>query len=356
MEKKPNFLKTFIFALTVLIIGSALFFSSFYLLQYVFNIVIHPALFFIIIIIEILVSVLIAYFLAKLLRSIVRAIVATSNNRSIADLLITGGGAIVGLIIALLLGISIQGLPLIGPYLNVAVSILFAYLGGFMAIRRKEEILSIFGQKKKKEDKSNDKFVDTSVLIDGRIVDIVKTGFVEGRLIIPDFVLDELQKIADSEDGLKRNRGRRGLDVIKKIQTEKGMPLEIMKTSDKDIGDILEVDSKLVRLATLERGLLLTNDFNLNKVAVVQGVHVLNINELANALKPVLLPGEDFYSRVIKKGKENNQGVAYLDDGTMIIIEEGENLVGQDVQLTVTSIMQTSAGRLIFAKVKGEES
>ena len=354
MERKPNFLKTFIFALTVLIIGSALFFSSFYLLQYVFNIVIHPALFFFIIIIEILISVLIAYFLAKLLRSIVRAIVATSNNRSIADLLITGGGAILGLVLALLLGISIQGLPFIGPYLNVAVSILFAYLGGFMAIKRKDEILSFFGQKKKKEGKSNDKFVDTSVLIDGRIVDLVKTGFVEGRLIIPDFVLDELQKIADSEDGLKRNRGRRGLDVIKKIQTENNMPLEIMETGDKDMGDIVEVDSKLVRLATMERGLLLTNDFNLNKVAVVQGVHVLNINELANALKPVLLPGEDFLSRVIKKGKENNQGVAYLDDGTMIIIEEGENLVGQDVQLTVTSIMQTSAGRLIFAKVKGD--
>ena len=356
MERKPNFLKTFIFALTVLIIGSALFFSSFYLLQYVFNVVIHPALFIIIIIIEILVSVIIAYFLAKLLRGIVRAIVATSSYRSIADLLITGGGAILGLVLALLLGISIQGLPLIGPYLNVAVSILFAYLGGFMAIKKKDEILSIFGQKKKKDSKSNDKFVDTSVLIDGRIVDLVKTGFVEGRLIIPDFVLDELQKIADSEDGLKRNRGRRGLDVIKKIQTEKNMPLEIMETGDKDIGDILEVDSKLVRLATMERGLLLTNDFNLNKVAVVQGVHVLNINELANALKPVLLPGEDFFSRVIKKGKENNQGVAYLDDGTMIIIKDGESLVGQDVQLTVTSIMQTSAGRLIFAKRKGDNN
>ena len=318
---------------------------------------IHPVLFFFIIIIEILVSVLIAYFLAKLLRSIVRAIVivATSSNRSIADLLITGGGAILGLVLALLLGISIQGLPLIGPYLiNVAVSILFAYLGGFMAIKRKAEILSIFSQKKKKDSKSNDKFVDTSVLIDGRIVDLVKTGFIEGRLIIPDFVLDEFQKIADSKDNLKRNRGRRGLDVIKKIQTEKNMPLEIMETGEKDLGDIVEGDSKLVRLATMERGLLLTNDFNLNKVAVVHGVHVLNINELANALKPVLLPGEDFFSRVIKKGKENNQGVAYLDDGTMIIIEDGENLVAQDVQLTVTSIMQTSAGRLIFAKLKGE--
>ena len=150
MERKPNFLKTFIFALTVLVIGSALFFSSFYLLQYVFNIVIHPALFIIIIIIEILVSVLIAYFLAKLLRGIVRAIVATSSNRSIADLLITGGGAILGLVLALLLGISIQGLPLIGPYLNVAVSILFAYLGGFMAIKRKDEILSILVKKRKR--------------------------------------------------------------------------------------------------------------------------------------------------------------------------------------------------------------
>lgn len=351
METKKSFIQTVVFITGIIIIATILLAASYYFFQ-TFLTVVNPALFIIIIIVDVLLAVIFAYLLIKISTKLVRSILQFSNNRSILELVIGGIGAIIALVIAFLLGLSIGNLPLIGIYLNVFISLVFAYLGWNMAIKRKDEILGYFG-KKKKEDKKIKKIVDTSVLIDGRIVDIVKTGFIEGSLIVPDFVLDELQRIADSEDDLKRNRGRRGLDVIKKIQNEKALPIVIEKTLGGELDSIIEVDSKLVQMAKLENALLLTNDFNLNKVAIVQGVKVLNINELANAVKSILLTGEEFTLEIRKKGKEDKQGIGYLEDGTMIIIEDGEELLGQTVDLVVTSIMQTSAGRLIFAKKKG---
>jgi uncharacterized protein YacL len=193
--------------------------------------------------------------------------------------------------------------------------------------------------------------LDTSVIIDGRIADIMKTGFIEGRIVIPEFVLVELRHIADSSDGLKRERGRRGLDIVGKIQAEYG--IEVYDTSgEKSLDEIPEVDVKLLKLAQSMNGKVVTNDFNLNKVAMIQGVPVLNINELANALKPSVLPGEEMVALLVKEGKEQGQAVAYLDDGTMIVVEEGRRFIGKEVTVIVTTALQTAAGRMIFAKIK----
>ena len=195
------------------------------------------------------------------------------------------------------------------------------------------------------------KILDTSVIIDGRIADIMKTGFIEGRIVIPEFVLVELRHIADSSDSLKRNRGRRGLDVLNKIQSQYGV--EIYNTdSEKSLNAIPEVDAKLLQLALNMNGKVVTNDYNLNKVASIKGVSVLNINELANTLKPVVLPGEEMELTPIKEGKENRQALAYLDDGTMIVVEGGRRHIGHEITTVVTSVLQTSAGRMIFAKPK----
>jgi uncharacterized protein YacL len=193
------------------------------------------------------------------------------------------------------------------------------------------------------------KILDTSVIIDGRIADICKTGFLDGTMVIPEFVLEELQHIADSSDLLKRNRGRRGLDILNRIQKELDVKVLIYEG---DFDEISEVDSKLVRLAKVLQGKVVTNDYNLNKVCELQGVPVLNINDLANAVKPIVLPGEEIVVQVIKDGKEYGQGVAYLDDGTMIVVEGGRDYIGTNVEVLVTSVLQTSAGRMIFAKPK----
>ena len=195
------------------------------------------------------------------------------------------------------------------------------------------------------------KILDTSVIIDGRIVEIMKTGFLEGPIVIPEFVLVELRHIADSSDGLKRTRGRRGLDILNKIQEDYG--IEIYNTdSEKALKEIPEVDVKLLKLAQIMKGKVVTNDFNLNKVAAIKGVPVLNINELANAMKPMVIPGEVMTVTLIKQGKEMGQAVAYLDDGTMIVVEDGRRKIGQTVDINVTSVLQTAAGRMIFGKVR----
>src|SRR5471032_1396278 len=191
------------------------------------------------------------------------------------------------------------------------------------------------------------KVIDTSVIIDGRILEIVETGFLEGPLVLPRFVLRELQLIADSGDSMKRSRGRRGLEVLTKLQA-----IATLEIVERDFEDVTEVDAKLVRLAQERGGMLVTNDFNLNRVAHVEGVRVLNINELANAVKPVLLPGEELRVMVIKEGKEAHQGVGYLEDGTMIVVENGRRLIGEMVEVSVTSSLQTMAGRMIFARTK----
>lgn len=277
-------------------------------------------------------------------------------------------GIIIGLIIASLLSDALAGIPFLGSILAILLSLSFGYLGLMIGVKRKEEVLGFFtflpklrGDKSdKNKDKSgrgqasdlafpNYKILDTSVIIDGRIADIVQTGFVEGRLLVPGFVLEELRHIADSSDLLKRNRGRRGLDILNQISKDTFIKVEI---SEQDFEDIAEVDSKLVRLGQVLGAPILTNDYNLNKVAELQGVKVLNINELANAVKPVVLPGEEMLVQVMKEGKEQGQGVAYLDDGTMIVVDTGRRYMGQHITVMVTSVLQTAAGRMIFAKPK----
>ncbi len=196
---------------------------------------------------------------------------------------------------------------------------------------------------------SSPKILDTSVIIDGRILDIMSTGFIEGKVIIPSFVLDELRHIADSSDSLKRNRGRRGLDILSELKNVRIATVEVVEV---DYPDIKEVDSKLLKLAHELQGKVVTNDFNLNKVAKLQKIQVLNINDLANSIKQVVLPKEEMKVTVVKEGKEENQGLSYLSDGTMIVVENGRKYVGKNIEVIVTTVLQTSAGRMIFAKVK----
>ncbi|MBU0605347.1 MAG: TRAM domain-containing protein [Candidatus Omnitrophica bacterium] len=235
--------------------------------------------------------------------------------------------------------------------LQIILILIFCYLGMVIAIRGKDEFNLIIPYIKfVRQDKKDDVILlDTSVIIDGRVADMLHTKFIEGRLVIPRFILRELQQIADSQDALKRNRGRRGLDILNKLQKSPEFDVHIQED---DFPDVREVDAKLVKIAKLLGGKVLTNDFNLNKVAELQGVTVLNINELANALRPVVLPGEVMDVRISKEGKEHNQGIAYLDDGTMIVIDNSRHLISQSVNVVVTSVLQTSAGRMIFAKLE----
>jgi len=281
----------------------------------------------------------------------------------VTDILFGSLGLIFGLLVAFLVVVPLKAFQfqVVNTVLPIFITILLGYLGFQVGFKKRHELMGLFSlssrmAKKKgneEEVESNKNFalkiLDTSVIIDGRIADICQTGFLEGTIIIPRFVLEELQHIADSSDVLKRNRGRRGLDILNRIQKELAMKVEIYEG---DFDDIQEVDSKLVKLAKLISGVVVTNDFNLNKVCELQNVRVLNINDLANAVKPVVLPGEELNVHVIKDGKEYNQGVAYLDDGTMIVIEDGKEYIGKRVDVLVTSVLQTSAGRMIFAKVK----
>lgn len=274
-----------------------------------------------------------------------------------ADLAAGSIGLIVGLLIAYLVGAPLAAFGALGDLLRVAISLGMGYVGMRVAFRKKDEILRPSAWLPKigvkttpgRSDASRPKILDTSVIIDGRIADICQSGFLEGPLVIPGFVLEELRHIADSADVLKRNRGRRGLDILNRIQKELNMPVRV---HEQDVDPNLEVDSKLLKLAKIIDGKVVTNDFNLNKVAELQGVPVLNINELANAVKPVVLPGEEMLVQVIKDGKEAGQGVAYLDDGTMIVVDGGRKHIGQTVGVLVTSVLQTAAGRMIFAKLK----
>lgn len=272
-----------------------------------------------------------------------------------ADLMAGAMGLIVGLVVAFLVGSPFGAFGTPGLIVRLAIEVGCGYLGLRVASRKKEDLLRPsawlpkLATSRNRSDGPKPKILDTSVIIDGRIADICASGFLEGPLVIPGFVLEELRHIADSADVLKRNRGRRGLDVLNRIQKELKMPVQIY---EKDVDSASEVDIKLLKLAKLMDGKVITNDFNLNKVADLQGVPVLNINELANAVKPVVLPGEEMLVHVIKDGKEVGQGVGYLDDGTMIVVDGGRKYVGQTVGVLVTSVLQTAAGRMIFAKLK----
>ena len=264
-------------------------------------------------------------------------------------------GLIFGFFMAWLLTSVIKLIPMgieLFSSIQIIVTLIFCYLGMIIAMRGKDEFNLIIPYVKfVRQDKKEDVIVlDTSVIIDGRIADIFPTHFVEGRIVVPRFVLKELQQISDSQDALKRNRGRRGLDILNKIQKDTALDVKI---EEEDFPDVKDVDAKLVKLAKLLGAKIFTNDFNLNKIAELQGITVLNINELANSLRPVVLPGEVMEVRINKEGKEYNQGVAYLEDGTMVVVDNARHHIGQVVKAIVTSVLQTSAGRMIFAKLEG---
>lgn len=263
-------------------------------------------------------------------------------------------GLIFGLILAKLVGdafslTAIQAETL--TTIRVGLTLIFCYLGMVMALRGKDEFNIIIPYVRlRRQDQAEDITVlDTSVIIDGRIVDICKTKFLTGKIIIPKFVLKELQQIADSTDPIKRQRGRRGLEMLHTVQKESGLDIVL---HEGDFPETPEVDAKLVLLAKLLGAKILTVDYNLNRVATIQGIKVLNINELANVLKPVVFPGEQMQIKLIKEGKEHNQAVGYLDDGTMVVVEEARRLIGQEVKVAVTSVLQTQAGRMIFTKLE----
>jgi len=306
------------------------------------------------------------------------------RTAEVSDLIAASIGLVVGLIVAALLAIPLSQLKLwnLGTWLPSLAALLFAYLGIATAVLRKEDFGRLFSmaiagrnarraaREERDEEEERDEIqggkirerfggrgkskpgerilVDTSAIIDGRIADISQTGFIPGALVVPRFVLEELQHIADSADGMRRARGRRGLDVLQRLK-ESPVTVEI---TDADAENVPEVDAKLVKLARQWKCAIITNDFNLNRVADLQGVKVLNINELAHAVKPILIPGEEMEVKIMQDGKELGQGVGYLDDGTMIVVENGKSYMGDTIDVTVTRVLQTVAGRMIFAQPK----
>ncbi|ODP94662.1 PIN/TRAM domain-containing protein [Levilactobacillus brevis] len=305
---------------------------------------------------------------AGVLVRLINRIEAYLNRQNPMTLIFGSLLTIVGLALALLISQFLFRVPsfFIGTVIPWILMILFGYFGYRIGARlskiRLEEWRKLFQSRSKKAEEETDKQVldketepnfhhykilDTNILIDGRIYDLAKTGFLEGTLLVPNFVLYELQYIADSSDSIKRVRGRRGLDILNKLQNEHIMPIEMYEG---DFEDIPEVDSKLIALAKQNGGVIVTNDYNLNKVIQFQNVQVLNINSLANALKPRVIPGENLHVMVVKNGTERQQGVAYLDDGTMVVVEDGRYFINKQLDVVVTSAIQTDAGRMIFAK------
>ena len=268
----------------------------------------------------------------------------------------TFAGVLVGLLLTLMLR---SCFPFLGVWGTVVVGIVLIYLGIVATWSMKDEVriflpgAGALPADGKETPPEQCKILDTNVIIDGRVADICRTGFIEGPIYVPGFVLDELQHIADSADGLKRARGRRGLDILNAMRTEQKMMVRTYDSTDPNDRD--EVDAKLVKLAKKLGGKIVTNDYNLNKVAELQGVAVLNINELANAVKPVVLPGEEMPATIIKAGKEPDQGVAYLDDGTMIVVEGGRRHIGETLTVVTMTVLQTVAGKMIFARIRDED-
>jgi uncharacterized protein YacL len=265
-------------------------------------------------------------------------------------------GTFFGLIAGLGIGTAVSSFFPAGGMATVGLpAFLGAYLGGAIAVRRHhdlEGVSALLFPTATRRVVELHKVLDTSVIIDGRLADVCAAGFVDGVLVVPQFVLQELQQIADSSDSMKRNRGKRGFDVLQKLQRMPGVKVEI---TDIDFPHVKEVDRKLLELAKALGGKVVTNDYNLNKLAELSGISVLNVNELANGLRPVVLPGELMRVHLLREGKEAGQGVAYLDDGTMVVVEHGKRYLGQTVDVSVTSVLQTSAGRMIFSRLREEE-
>lgn len=302
------------------------------------------------------VGYILSHFILRLIWAAIHRIEFSLGSLSGQDLLAGTVGLLIGLIIANLIGFAFARLPIIGAYGPIVFNLVFGYAGMSIAVHKKAEasgLLANFRLGKQAKERSvkktgSTKLLDTSSIIDGRIAELCATGFLEGPLLVPVFVLEELQLIADSADLLKRTKGRRGLDILKQMQEDGHVDVHIIND---DFDDIQGVDSKLVRLGRDLKAKVITNDYNLNKVAELQGVVVLNINDLANAMKPARVPGEEMTVLIVKAGKEENQGIAYLEDGTMIVVENGQKYIGMSVPVTVTSVLQTSAGRMIFVKV-----
>lgn len=272
------------------------------------------------------------------------------QNITLSEMFLCAIGLIIGLIVANLISIPIIKIQIIGVTFSVIINILFGFAGVVLSLRkRNENLFDLF-----KDSKTNSsgeakiaKILDTSTIIDGRILEICSAGFLDGDIIIPSFVLEELRHIADSTDAMRRARGRRGLDILNLLQKDSN---HVVKIEELDYQGIQEVDEMLLKASQKLKCKLVTTDYNLSKVASLKGVRVLNINELANAVKPIALPGEEMCVQVVKDGKENGQGIAFLEDGTMIVIEGGKKYLGEMIQVMVTSVLQTSAGRMVFAK------
>ncbi len=286
-------------------------------------------------------------------------IVAEKGLTKVPVIKLIGGiiGLAVGLIIANLLAyplLLITDLKGFSPWILLIINLLCACIGLTVGLKRQGEIFDFFSHitgKKPQPQAKECKIIDTSVIIDGRIAEICETEFLEGTMIIPQFVLAEVQQIADSSSATKRTRGKRGLDIVNKLQNQGFIPIKIVET---DFPNVSGVDSKLIQLAKAMGGKIVTNDYNLKKVAKIQDIKVLNINELATALKPILLPGESLTINIIKEGENPNQGVAYLEDGTMVVVEKGKKYIGKETEVTVTSVLQTTTGKMIFTEVKEE--
>jgi uncharacterized protein YacL len=292
--------------------------------------------------------------LAGLLAGVFATAIALHLRRSNARALLTGlAGALLGLGVGLLAVFVLRQASLVegqaNQFLRLAVPLVGAYMGLLVGVAHWNffPVVAPLATPERTVAGAEVKLLDTSVLIDGRIADIAESGFVEGKLVVPRFVLHELQSVADSSDSARRNRGRRGLDVVQRLQKMPGLSIEV---SPQDFPAVREVDLKLIEVAKLLNAKIVTNDFNLNKLAQVQGLRVLNINELANSLKPVVLPGESMRLFILKEGKEHNQGIAYLDDGTMVVVDNARRMISKTVDVTVTSVLQTTAGKMIFGR------
>jgi uncharacterized protein YacL len=271
------------------------------------------------------------------------------------DLVAAGIGLMIGLLIAALLALPLSMLPPpFSQFLPILAAAIFAYLGVAVLVAHKREFLDLFRRGAAASPESagpRGLLLDTSAIIDGRVADVSQTGFLDAELLVPRFVLEELQFIADSADVLRRNRGRRGLEMLNRLQKEATVPVRVLES---ETGDGQAVDAGLIRLAREHHYAIITNDYNLNRVAELQGVRVLNVNELANAVRPVVLPGEEMTVRLVQEGKEAGQGVAYLDDGTMVVVDQGRKALGSERRVVVTRVLQTVAGRMIFAALREE--
>lgn len=319
-------------------------------------------------------GMMIAPHITNFILSYSERLATTLSRIPTSDILVMILGIGIGLIIANLIGSPFAHLPIIGPYVPIIFSLILSVVGAKVALRKHTDITDFFARLRGANNipapspeapkipdiakdiqagplgdrlYSSNKLLDTSVIIDGRVMDIMAAGFLDGKVVVPNFVLEELQRLSDSSDNMKRAKGRRGLDLVQDLQHSYGKNVLVV---DYDYEDLSDVDSKLIRLAKQTDSSIMTNDFNLNKVAEIQGIKVLNINELANAIKPVVISGEEMNVYLVKEGKEPGQAVAYLDDGTMIVVENGRRYVGTSIEVIVTSVLQTAAGRMIFAR------